>query len=50
MNSYHTAEAREICEIALVLNEERGGGQNILECLKEAIRIREWYASLPVAK
>ncbi len=43
-------EALEICELALVLNEERGGGQNIVQCLKEALRIREWYSSLPMAK
>ncbi len=43
-------EALEICELALVLNEERGGGQNIVQCLKEALRIREWYEAVPVAK
>ncbi len=43
-------EALEICELALVLNEERGGGQNIVQCLKEALRIREWYGALPVAR
>ena len=33
---YASAENRDICELALKINAERGGGQNIVATLKEA--------------
>jgi len=33
---YASAEVRDVCELALEINRERGGGQNIVATLKEA--------------
>jgi len=33
---YASTEARDVCELALEINAERGGGQNIVAMLKEA--------------